>query len=364
MNKTILKTTVLLISVLMLNLLLQSCTKEGPLLPILKGKVLILNQGNFTEQSASISLYDEQTNTMTNRVFESANGGISIGATIVSGLIDESSNAFLVCNYPDKILVIDPATAILKRSPITQGLSNPRAICGDSKNIYVSNWGTDYVVNNLGYYEYTNSYIAVYDAATHQYKRSVAAGTDAEGLIILNNKLYVATKEGVRVFDTTDPELPLIKTIRHEDASGNAKNLAVDKLGKIWASFPNKGVVQIDPTTLSAISAVEVPVDFLDGYICADGGGERILTYNTTFNDSWLPEIAAIYGVNISTKDVSTLYTGNYFYGVGASPATGNIYTAEVSFTSNSLLRVLDSSGSNLIGGGVAGVGTSRYLFF
>jgi hypothetical protein len=54
---------------------------------------------------------------------------------------------------------------------------------------------------------------------------------------------------------------------------------------------------------------------------------------------------------------------GEYFYSIGVSPYTGNIYTAEVSFTSNSLVKVFSPSGE-IKKSVTAGVGTSRYIFF
>ena len=340
-----------------------SCTKdETPVIPS-ENLALVINQGNFTEQSASLSLYDETSNTITNRVFETANGGISIGATIISGWVDDSKKAFLVCNYPDKIEIIDAKTVVKQGTAITAHLSNPRAITGDATNLYVTNWSTEYIVNSNYFYEYINSYVAVFDATTHEYKKSIAVGTDAEGILLIGTRLYVATKAGIVVINTSDPALPLMTTIRHPNAAGSAKNLTVDKYGKIWASFPATGLVQIEPSTNTALAAVTVPVDEMDGYICADGDGSRILTYYTRFNSSWMPEEAKVYAVDASTKTVSTLVTGNYFYGVGASPNTGNIFTAEVSFSSNSVLKVSDSSGA-LVKSATAGIGTSRYLFF
>ena len=81
----------------------SSCEKDNPIPEItFDQKVLIINQGNFTEHSASLSLFDEKTMTITNRVYETANG-ISIGATIVSGTVSPQKEAYLVCNNPDKI---------------------------------------------------------------------------------------------------------------------------------------------------------------------------------------------------------------------------------------------------------------------
>jgi hypothetical protein len=352
-----------LLPLLLLSAALFSCQKDdNPALPSEK-MVMILNQGNFTEQSGSISLYDETSQTLTNRAYETANGGISLGATLISGWVDDSKKAYLVCNYADKIVTVDAKTAVISSPAITSNLSNPRAICGNGNYLFVSNWGTDYVVNENYFYEYINSYIAIFDAVTHAFVKSVPVGTDAEGVLIDGNYLYVATKEGVVVINTANSTFPIVKTIRHASVTGSAKNLALDKDNKIWASFPDKGLVKIDPSLQTATGYIEVPVDAMDGYICTDGDGSRILTYITEYNSSWMPEKATIYAVNTTTGAISSLYEGTYFYGVGASTATGNIFTAEVSFSSNSILKVLGSDGT-LLKSATAGVGTSRYLSF
>ena len=85
-------------------LLFTSCEKDTPGTDVtFEQKVLIINQGNFTEHSASLSLFDEKTMTITNRIYETANSGISIGATIISGTVSPQKEAYLVCNNPDKI---------------------------------------------------------------------------------------------------------------------------------------------------------------------------------------------------------------------------------------------------------------------
>jgi hypothetical protein len=84
----------------------------------------------------------------------------------------------------------------------------------------------------------------------------------------------------------------------------------------------------------------------MDGYITTDAYGTQIYTYNTTFNASYMPEEASIYTVNSQNGTVRKLFTGTYFYGLGVSPSTGNIFTAEVSFTSNSLMKVVGADGN------------------
>ena len=341
---------------------LSSCEKDpqGPDITF-DQKVLIINQGNFTEHSASLSLFDENTMTITNRVYETANG-ISIGATIISGTISPQKEAYLVCNNPDKIDIVEASTGKLKSS-ITNSLASPRNMIFAGDKLYVTNWDYEYIVNDFGWWEYPNSYIAVYDAVTKAFIKKIPAGTDVEGIAMYGTRLFVAVKEGVRVFDASRVDYPVITTIRAEGVTGNAKHLVFDGSYKLWASFPEKGLVRIDPVNLVVDRVVEVPVDSMDGYITADAKGNKIYTYKTEYDNNYNPSGASIFSLEVSTNSVSEVLSGTIFYGVGVSPATGNIFTAETSFSSNSLLKVAGSDGT-IKTTASAGIGTSRYLFF
>ncbi len=344
-------------------LMIFSCTKESKveIIPMDK-KVIVINQGNYTEHSASISLYDEVTGEIQNRVFETANG-ISIGATIISGTVSPDKKAYLICNNPDKIEIIDSKTGKITSTPITEGLASPRSAVIYNGRIYVTNWDYEYNTLPSGFWEFHKSYIAVYDLSSKTFIKKVLVGTDAEGLVIYGNRLFVAVKEGIRVVEISGDQLTVVNTIRSPQVTGAAKHLTFDKSAKIWASFPDKGVIQVDPVTMAVLRVAEVPVDYMDGYITADNKGEKIYTYNTTFNASYMPEEASVYSVDVSNGTVSKIFSGTYFYGIGVSPSTGNIFTAEVSFTSNSVMKVFGPDGS-LKGSATSGVGTCRYLFF
>lgn len=324
--------------------------------------VIVINGGNYTEHSASISIYNEVNGTMQNRMFEQANG-FEIGATIISGAAGPNKEAFLICNFPDKIEIIDSKTAKILSDPISTGLANPRAAVVTDTRIYVTNWDYDHIVEPDGYWSFSGSYVTVYDLQTKELVKQVLVGSDAEGLLLYGNNLFVATKEGVRVLDVTGDAMTLKGLIRSSDVTGGAKHLAIDKNSMLWASFPDKGVIQINPNTLTVTKVVEVPVESMDGFITSDVNGENIYTYSTTYNSSYTPESASIYAVNTTTGSVSTIFSGRYFYGVGVSPSTGNIFTAEVGFSSNSLLKVVSPAGEE-ISSAVAGIGTNRYLFF
>ncbi|MCE5321287.1 MAG: hypothetical protein LLF93_09350 [Bacteroidales bacterium] len=341
---------------------LASCTKEDPIPEVtFDKKVLIINQGNYSEQSASISLFDENTMQITNRIYESANG-ISIGATIVSGVVSPDKEAYLVCNNPDKIEIIEASTGKLK-STVTEGLESPRNVLIAGEMFFVSNWGYNHIVNDAGWWEFNESYISVYDTKTKTLMKKFLVGTDAEGMALYGNRLFVAVKEGIKVIDISNASFSTVSVIRAPGFTGGAKHIAFDKNYNLWVSFPDKGLVQIDPVSLAVVGTVTVPVDGMDGFIIADKTGQKIYTYQTKFNANYQPEEASIYSVDVTTKTYTKFFAGTYFYGVGASPSTGNLFTAEVSFTSNSLLKVVGTDGI-LKTSASAGIGTCRYLFF
>jgi len=342
---------------------LISCINIDPNITIMpEGKVIVINQGNYSEQSGSISLYDENTKQLQNRIYEGANG-TSIGAIIISGTVTPSKEAILVCNNPDKIIFLDAKTAKDKGTNITDGLESPRNMVITTDRIYVTNYGKDHIVLPNYMWEFNKSYVAIYDIFTKALIKKVLVGSDAEGLAIYGNRLFVAVKEGVRVLDLSNADFPVLATIRAAAVTGASKHLTFDESYNLWASFPDKGLVQIDPVSNAVLAVVNVPVDSMDGYITTDATGSNILTYYSILDTDFNPLNATIYSVNVKTKTVTTFYEGTYFYGVGVSLATGDIFTAEASFTSNSILKVVGPDGT-IRNSATAGVGTCRYLFF
>ncbi|MBP9018885.1 MAG: hypothetical protein ABFC18_04420 [Rikenellaceae bacterium] len=361
MKKKCIKWLFAALAVIFLNV---SCSKDdNPEFIGNKGKVLVINQGNYTEQSASISLYDETTNQITNRLYESANG-VSIGATLNSGYITPYGDAALICNYPDKILFINPETGVDKGYSITDGLVSPRNMVMSDSYIYVTNWGSDHIVLPSGSWEFDKSYISVYSISTLALQGNIDAGSDAEGIILYDGRLYVAVKQGLKIFDIVGNTLRLAATLKPTTFVNGARHVVVDGMNKIWVSFPGDGLMRINPSSLEIMSTLDVPVDAMDGYIAIDKDGDYIYTYCTTFDSNYIPVEANIYKVNVKNNSYSKLFTGTYFYGVGVSPVTGNIFTSEVSFTSNSVLKVVAPSDGSIRNSATAGIGTCRYLFF
>lgn len=346
-----------LLSILALSVLLfSSCNKPNSPISRTVNNVLIFNQGNFTEQNGSLSLYSEDSLNVTNRAFESVNK-FSIGACIQSACFSNNEVLYIACSNPDKIVVCNALSLSFIKS-ISTKVSSPRNIISYNDKIYVTNYGTEYSVGEDYMYNYYKSYVAIYDANSLSLIDTIAVGTNAEGLLYYGSELYVGTSEGIKVVDLA---LGVVSKTISDSSLGTAKHFVVTNNGIIYASFPAYGIASINPSTKSIVNKYSMPIDY-DGYIAIDSNSKNIYSYCTTYDASWNPT-STLNRFSIDDLQSTKILDGTYFYNIGVSPFTGNIYTTETSFTSNCTMKVFDSE-MNLKDEETVGVGTYRYLFY
>lgn len=327
----------------------------------IKNKVVILNQGNYTEQNSSIYVYDENTKTMTPNAYANANNGTKLGATLMSGTYSSSGVGYFLCSNPDKIAIVDIITMKSITSPVTEGLSNSREIMGADGYLYVTNAGKEYNINADGSYEYTNSYVSIYSASSLIHMDNVEIGSDAQGMAWLENRLFVGTKDGIAILVRQGNSLKLESVYKDEEYTGAVKYLCVAN-EKIYASVPGYGVFEYDPYDGRTRERYELPLDS-NGYICM-GPDNKIYTCATIYNTTdWSVESSSVYQLDINSGDIKKIASGEYLYSVGVSHYSKNIFTSEANgFTTNSTIHILDQEQGE-VGSATAGVGAFRYLF-
>jgi hypothetical protein len=107
MMKHKIKTTIVFLCISLL--LVQACKKEKPqtkeIPKVVKGKVLVLNEGNFGWNNASIGIYDSEKKEYTDGVFKEKSGK-ELGDVLQSAMII-GDEVFLVVNNSGKIEVLD-----------------------------------------------------------------------------------------------------------------------------------------------------------------------------------------------------------------------------------------------------------------
>jgi DNA-binding beta-propeller fold protein YncE len=322
--------------------------------------MMVVNQGNFSEGNGTLAYYHEDEQMIENNVLSAANG-YDLGAIIQSVAISPSNgNVFVICNNPDKVEVFDAITKrVLSVDLFKSDLSDPRYLAMDNDYLYITNWGPAQDAGG-GWKTCPNSYVLRVSRYTGKVVDQIPCGSDAEDIISIGNKLYVATGEGVVVIDKSYKAM--VDTIVAPTFTGGAKHLVIDKHEHLWASYPDNGLLNVNLST-GAKEEITIPVDWM-GQIAINVETDKIYTYKTTFDASYTAQEAHIYELDIATKTPKVFATGNYFYSVGVSPATGNVYTAEANnFSSNSDLLVYDASGA-LLKSGLTGIGTCDFEFF
>lgn len=328
---------------------------------VVKNKVIILNQGNYTEQNASIYMYDEDSRTMTPNAYATANNGTKLGATLMSAIFSTSGVGYLLCSNPDKIEIVDILSMKSLTAPIIDDLSNTREIIGAGQFIFVTNAGKEYEVQPDGSYEYTNSYVSVYSTSGHVHMENIEVGSDAQGMTYLDNRLYVGTKDGIVIIAREGNNLKVENVYQDEEFTGAVKYLCVMN-DKIYASVPGYGVFEYNPYDMRTTKRFDLPLDS-NGYITMSAQG-KIYTYATIYNTTdWSVESSNVYELDPSTGNIKTIASGEYLYSVGVSNYTGNVFTSEANgFSTNSTVQIYNPE-KGLVAAETAGVGTFKYLF-
>ena len=167
-----------------------SCTNDDekeaePLGSYDKG-LLILNQGGFGHNDASVSYVSSDFSIAQNDVFSVVNPSITLGDTGQDvGFNNEL--AYIVLNASNKIEIVNRYT-LKSVGSISTGLKNPRYIAFANGKGYVTNWGNGGVS--------TDDYVAVIDLTTNKVSSSIPVVEGPERILANSGKLYVAHKGG------------------------------------------------------------------------------------------------------------------------------------------------------------------------
>ena len=179
--------------------------------------ILIANEGNFGEGNGSISYYSFDKDTVANKIFEAENNR-PLG-DVVQSVIRNDDKVIIAVNNSNKIEVVDGETF---KSIATVDVKQPRYVVVYGGKAFVTSWangGKVYVVN-LDSYEIVDS---------------ITVGNAPEGLIVVNEKLYVANtgqgqEQTITIIKLSD--YSIVKTLNIDAYS--PCQLVKDVNGMIW----------------------------------------------------------------------------------------------------------------------------------
>lgn len=175
-------------------LVLVGCKKPEPEEPTpgdFENGILVLNEGLYQQNNASISFYSNETQTASQQAFLNVNGrGLGDTANDLE-VFQQNGNTFFVVavDVSSQLEVISATTMVsIKQIPLFDGMTarQPRAVAVTADKIYACNFdGTVSVIN----------------ISTLEETKTIDVGENPDGMTIINNKLYVANSGGLNAPD-------------------------------------------------------------------------------------------------------------------------------------------------------------------
>ncbi|MDR0230287.1 MAG: hypothetical protein LBI72_14675 [Flavobacteriaceae bacterium] len=200
---------------LSLTLFFASCTKsddpfvEKVVTPTYQNGILILNEGGFTKNNASLNFVGYDLATMYDDIAKPADAK-TLG-DVAQSMAFNSTKAFIVMNNSNKIEIFNRYT-LKYEATIDKNLSQPRYIALSNDEIYVTNWGSKSV--------------NVFKQSDYSFVKEISLKYQPENLVVSNNKVYVqetaewgatTSANKISIIDTKTKEVTKVITVEGKE---------------------------------------------------------------------------------------------------------------------------------------------------
>lgn len=313
--------------------------------PPIKGAVWVVNEGNFQNGNASLTILDVGENKLYPNMFEKANdrklGDVFQSVNIFNG------RAYLVINNSQKIEVVNPTS--YKSIATISGFTSPRYILQiDATRAYVT--------------EYYANVIRIVDLGNNTIIGSIPLSGLLEEMVMVKNKVYVTDTKGNYVY-VVDPAInTVIDSVRTVKSSNS---LQVDSAQNIWVLSNGDA----NSSILPSLQRINTDVDTVDKAFSLGMSEVSVsrLRINTKRNRLyWLSR--HVYSISINDESVSTTplihAADRNFYGLGINPHDNQIYASDAKdFVQQSSIYRFGSNGLYL-GEFKAGLIAGDFFFY
>jgi hypothetical protein len=221
----------LVLITLIFSLFFVSCTNDDDVavdvpLGSYDNGLLILNQGGFGHNDASISYVSSDFAIAQNDIFSVVNPSITLGDT-GQDVGFNNDLAYIVLNASNKIEIVNRYT-LKSVGTINSGLKNPRYIAFANGKGYVTNWGDPGVS--------TDDYVAVVDLSTKKVSSTIPVVEGPERILENSGKLYVAHKGGYSYGNKITVIDGVANTVSTTITVGDVPESIEIKDGTLWVS--------------------------------------------------------------------------------------------------------------------------------
>ncbi len=300
--------------------------------------ILITNEGVFTQGNGSVSFYSFDEDTVANEIFKAENNR-PLG-DVVQSLVRADNKVLIAVNNSNKVEIVNGSDF---KSLATVEIPKPRYIAVNNNKAYVSS---------------STGKIYIIDLSGNVLSDSIQAGSAPEGLIIADNKLYVANSgwgagQTVSIFDLSDNSLITELNI---DAD-NPTQFVLDNTGKVWVlasgqilydqnwnivGHTRSVLVRINPATDKADAYVPVFEERHPTRLGINKAGDK-LYYGAGYG------FEGIYAMSINANSAPTKpFIDQANYGFVIDRENDVIFLLQEAYTDNGKLIRYDAAGNKL----------------
>lgn len=315
-----------------LALSLFSCVKDKPVTQAssaisLSGskKVYIVNEGNFMNSNASVSLYDPGSLAVIDNYYQNQNN--SAVGDVAQSLLYFNSNYYLVVNNSNKILVCDNQ---FKLKNTIAGFTSPRYILPVT---YSKAYVSDLYSNN----------IKVVNLNTGSVTATIACPGWTEEMVLIYNKAFVTNKKRNYVYVINTLTDLITDSI---NVGPNAGEIDIDKNDKIWVLSSGNSTASIAPsfTQINPINhfiekSMTMGLSDTPGSLCMNKTKDTLYYLNK-----------GVFRLSINDVVPSSPLVAQgskNFYGLGVNPNDYSIYVSDaLDYIQKSNVYVFDGNGN------------------
>lgn len=259
---------------------------------------LILNQGGFGHNDASVSYVSSDFAIAQNDIFSVVNPSITLGDT-GQDVGFNGEYAYIVLNGSNKIQIVNRYT-MKNVGSINSGLKNPRYITFANGKGYVTNWGDGGVA--------TDDYVAVIDLSANKVSSSIPVIEGPERIVENAGKLYVAHKGGysygnkISIIDAKTNNVSTTITV------GDVPDNLIVKDGTLWVACAGNPSYVSSPSveTASQIVKVNLSTNTVSGTIAYSDATKHLSNLVLDGNDAYYTIDADIYKMSTTAESLPT----------------------------------------------------------
>lgn len=345
---------------LILSVIIVSCKKdntEDPNPPVdnFSNGLLVLNEGLFQQNNSSLSWVQFGDESVNNEIFEQKTGRL-LGDT-GNDIKRYGSKIYVIVNVSSTIEVLDAksGSSIAQIEMVNAGIpKQPRSIEFYGGKAFVTCF---------------DGYVDVIDTSSFDIIQRIQVGDNPEGIVLANNKLYVANSGGLN-FPSMDSTVSVINPtsmteIQKITVGKNPGRVVVDDLNNVYViargdyqTIPSR-LVKIDSQTDSAFPAYS----FDASGIAKMNNRFIILSVNLATDDVSIQLFNPLTGLIENSNFISAgLMTT--IYNIQYDPYRNQIYVMDAMNYTNSGKICVFSSGGTYIRNYSVGLNPSKVLIY